>query len=262
MTSLLKEVDAERGIVWLSINRPDALNAIDVSIARELHAAVLPLADDPKVRCVVLRGVGRAFAAGGDVGSFAEDFSKTDTLIGEILDAMNPAIEILRSINAPVLASVQGAAAGAGLSLVAASDIAIAAKNTRLIMAYDRIGASPDCGASRFIPRMLGIRRAAQMMMLSETLTADMALDWGLLNFVVADDQLAAETESLAIKLAAGPTRSYGEYKRLVEASFSTPLHEQLEAEREGFQRLTRTQDFRIGVDAFLAKKKPDFKGS
>lgn len=183
-------------------------------------------------------------------------------MLDEILQALNPAMEVLLSIDAPILAAVHGAAAGAGLSIVAACDIVVAAESTRFLMAYDRIGGVPDCGGTYFLPRVLGVRKAAQLMLLSETMTAAEAKDAGLVSFVVADELLSSEADRLVAKLASGPTRSYGEYKRLVQAGFSNSLHAQLDAERVAFRNLTKSDDFKAGVSAFLAKEKPDFKGS
>jgi 2-(1,2-epoxy-1,2-dihydrophenyl)acetyl-CoA isomerase len=255
------EFDAGSGIAWISINRPQVLNALDIPLARALSDCILPLADDPRVRCVVLRGSGPAFMAGGDVGRFAEDFGKAEAVVDELLGVLNPVIEALRRIDAPVLAAVHGAVAGAGLAFVSACDIVVAAATTKFLMAYDRVGAAPDCGATYFLPKILGERRAAQFFMLSETLSAAEAKELGLVNFLVPDDALPARVDELARQLAAGPTRAYGHYKRLVQDSFSSSLGDQLEAERKAFRAATRTMDFREGVGAFLAKRRAQFKG-
>ena len=256
------EVEAESGIARITLNRPEVLNAIDLNLARAFRDCVLPLTEMSGLRCVVLKGSGRAFMAGGDVSGFAESFDRAGQVIGDLLAALNPAIEALRNLDAPILAAVHGAAAGAGLALVSACDIVVAAESTKFLMAYDRIGGVPDCGATYFLPRVLGVRKAAQLMMLSETMTAVEAKEAGLVNFVVPDDGLSAEVERLAKKIATGPTRSYGQYKRLVQAGFDNSLHDQLEAERAAFVSATATQDFRSGVTAFLTKKKPDFTGN
>ena len=256
------EIDAVSGIARISLNRPEVLNAIDLDLARAFRDCVLPLQEIRGLRCVVLKGNGRAFMAGGDVSGFAESFDQAGQIIGDLLAALNPAIEALRNLDAPVLAAVQGAAAGAGLALVSACDIVVAAESTKFLMAYDRIGGVPDCGATYFLPRILGVRKAAQLMLLSETMTAAEAKEAGLVNFVVPDDGLSAEVERLAQKIATGPTRSFGHYKRLVQSGFDNSLHDQLEAERAAFINATKTQDFRAGVSAFLTKKKPDFTGN
>ncbi|MGQ0700103.1 MAG: enoyl-CoA hydratase/isomerase family protein [Panacagrimonas sp.] len=261
MTLAILELDPATGIAKVTVNRPEVLNAIDVPTARAIRDAVLPLAGDSRVRCVVLSGAGRAFVAGGDLTGFAADFDRAATVVDELLDALHPAIETLRSIDAPVIAAVHGAAAGAGLSLMAGCDLVVAAEGTRFIVAYDRIGASPDCGGTFFLPRMMGERRAAQFVMLSETLDAAAALQAGLVNRVVAPDRLAAEVDEMARKIAAGPTRAYGQYKRLAARAFDRGLHEQLEAEREAFRAGTRTADFREGVSAFIAKRPATFNG-
>lgn len=254
-------LDAATGIATITINRPEVLNAIDVPLAQALRDVVVPLAGDARVRCVVLRGRGRAFVAGGDLARFADDFDTAHVVIDALLDALHPVVETLSTLDAPVIASVHGAVAGAGLSLMAACDLVVAATGTRFLLAYDRIGAAPDCGGTWFLPRLLGSRRAAAMMFLSEQLDADAALAAGLVNKVVAADQLAAETATLATRIASGPTEAYGNYKRLAQATFGNTLHDQLEAERACFKRATATRDFREGVSAFLAKRPATFKG-
>jgi 2-(1,2-epoxy-1,2-dihydrophenyl)acetyl-CoA isomerase len=261
MSLALRTVDAETGIATITVNRPEVLNALDVPTSRAICEAVLPLREMPEVRCVVLRGAGRAFVAGGDLSRFADDFDQSAAVVHDLLDALHPAILTLRALNAPVLGVVHGAVAGAGLSLMAGCDLVVAAKGTRFVLAYDRIGAAPDCGGTWFLPRLLGPRRAAELMMLSPTWDADQALAYGLINRVVEADQLDAEAASLAGQLAKGPTAAYGKFKLLADASLSTDLSAQLEAEREAFSTGTRTADFREGVTAFLGKRPAQFKG-
>lgn len=261
MNLVESQLDESTGIVTLTMNRPDVLNAIDLPLAQALNHAVVPLREDTRVRCVILRGAGRAFVAGGDLTRFAEDFDKAEEVADQLLGALHPVAETLRAIDAPVIAAVHGAVAGAGLSLMCGCDLVVAAQGTRFLMAYDRVGAAPDFGGTYFLPRRLGLRRAAQFLFLGETLDADSALQIGLVTQVVAADQLAATTMELARKIAAGPTRAYGQYKRLSDRSFERELHDQLEAEREAFKDATRTEDFREGVSAFLAKRPPNFSG-
>lgn len=261
MSLALRTVDAETGIATITVNRPEVLNALDVPTARAICAAVLPLRQMPDVRCVVLRGAGRAFIAGGDLSRFADDFDQAASVVHDLLDALHPAIITLRTLNAPVLGVVHGAVAGAGLSLMAGCDLVLAAQGTRFVLAYDRIGAAPDCGGTWFLPRLLGPRRAAELMMLSPTWDADQALAYGLINRVVAAEQLDTEAATVAAQLAKGPTAAYGRYKRLADASLGADLVTQLEAEREAFAFGTRSADFREGVSAFLAKRPADFAG-
>ncbi|WP_428313328.1 enoyl-CoA hydratase/isomerase family protein [Hydrocarboniphaga sp.] len=253
--------DASTGIATITVNRPQVLNAIDVPTAKAIRAAVEPLQGDSSVRCIVLRGAGRAFVAGGDLGKFAEDFRRAADVVDDLLDALHPAIRILRAHDAPVIASVQGAVAGAGLSLMASCDLTIAAEGTRFIVAYDRIGATPDCGGTWFLPRLLGSRRAAQFMLLGETWDSATAREMGLVNYVVPAEELEQQTLGFAQRIAAGPTRAYGSYKRLAAQALGEGLPAHLEREREAFKAATRTDDFREGVSAFLGKRAAAFKG-
>lgn len=255
--------NAEQGIATLTLNRPDVLNAIDVKLAQALRDVTRTLPDRRGLRCVLLRGAGRAFVAGGDLAAFAaDDFAHTAELAGDILDAMHEVLETFARIDAPVLGMVQGVAAGAGLSLVAACDLVIAAQGTRFITAYDRIGSSPDCGATYFLTRILGARRTAQLYLTGETLEADEALRLGLINRVVPAEQLAEEGLKQAQKLAAGPTAAFGRFKRLTAASLDRELPAQLAAERAAFLEGTSTADFREGLTAFLQKRPARFTGA
>ena len=253
--------DPETGVASLTINRPEVMNALDVPTARAIAAAVALLRDDSSVRCIVLRGAGRAFVAGGDLARFAEDFDAAADVADELLDALHPAILTLRAHDAPVLASVHGAVAGAGLSLMAGCDLVIAAEGTRFLLAYDRVGAAPDCGGSYFLPRMLGPRRAAELMFLGEAWDAAAALAAGLVNRVVPAADLSSETDKLALRVASGPTRAFGMYKALAAQSQRNSLDEHLELERAAFKAATRSGDFREGVGAFLAKRPARFRG-
>ena len=252
-------VDAVRGIATITVNRPEVLNAIDVPTAQAIRDAVRAVPAD--ARCIVLRGAGRAFVAGGDLSRFAEDFDRAGQVVHSLLDSLHEAILALAAHRAPVLASVHGAVAGAGLSLMAGCDLVIAAEGTRFLVAYDRIGAAPDCGGTWQLPRLLGRRRANEFMLLGEQWDAATAEARGLINRVVPADQLAAETDQLAAKLASGPTGAYATWKRLANAALEQPLAVQLEQERAAFTAATRSEDFRAGVSAFLAKKPVTFTG-
>ncbi|MCC4594201.1 enoyl-CoA hydratase-related protein [Xanthomonas campestris pv. phormiicola] len=254
-------LDQAQGIATLTFNRPEVLNAIDVPMARAIRDAVVPLGGREDVRCIVLAGAGRAFVAGGDVARFADDFDSAADVVDQLLDALHPAIETLAKHDAPVLASVRGAVAGAGLSLLAGCDLAIAADSSRFLMAYDRVGAAPDCGGTWYLPRKVGVRAAAELMLLGEAWDAARALQAGLVNTVVPERELAERTQALAAQLANRPTRALGAYKRLVAQAAHTPLHEHLQAERAAFKRATASADFREGVSAFLQRREPAFRG-
>ncbi|QQD19142.1 enoyl-CoA hydratase/isomerase family protein [Spongiibacter nanhainus] len=254
------EIDEQRLIGRLVVNRPDVLNALNVDTAQAIQRAAAELSSRADLRCIVLQGRGRAFMAGSDLSAFAEDFDRAGDVVNALLDALEPVIHCFREHPAPVVASVQGAVAGAGLSLMAACDLVIAAEGTRFMLAYDKIAAPPDCGGSYFLPRAVGQRRANALMYLGESWDAQRAEQFGLINQVVAADRLADVTDAMAQKIANGPSRAYAQFKTLVSESRSD-LQIQLDAEREAFVSATRTQDFKAGVSAFLSREAADFIG-
>ena len=245
-------------IATLRFNRPDALNAIDVPMANAFLTAVQSLAADPGVRAVVLCGNGRGFMAGGDLATL-----RADPVQGaiDILTPLNAALQLLAQMNAPVIAQVHGAAAGAGLSLVLMADYVIAAEGTRFNLAYINLGTSCDVGVSWALPRIVGVRQALEIALLGEAFTADDALRLGLVNRVVPSAELDSATAALAQRLANGPTLAYGAMKRLMRASMDHTLPEQLAAEKDAFVHCAGTEDFRAGVEAFHQRQSPQFVG-
>ena len=245
-------------VATLRFNRPEALNAIDVPMANAFLAAVQSIAADPGVRAVVLRGNGRGFMAGGDLATL-----RADPVQGaiDILTPLNAALQLLAQMNAPVIAQVHGAAAGAGLSLVLMADYVIAAEGTRFNLAYINLGTSCDVGASWALPRIVGVRQALEIALLGEAFTADDALRLGLVNRVVPGAELDSATTALAQRLASGPTLAYGAMKRLMRASMDHTLPEQLAAEKGAFVHCAGTEDVRAGVEAFHQRQSPQFVG-
>jgi 2-(1,2-epoxy-1,2-dihydrophenyl)acetyl-CoA isomerase len=249
------------GIATITLNRPQVLNALDARMIAQLRAACGRAEHDAAARAVVLRGAGAAFLAGGDVAYFRANLARMPALVREGGTELNHSILALRRAPKPVLASVHGAVAGAGVSIMAAADLAIAAEGTKFTVAYSRIGASPDGGATHFLPQLLGARKALELMLLSNAFDAQAALKLGLVNWVVGAEQLGTETEAIARQLALGPTQAFAETKRLVNESPDQTLAAQLEAEIEAFARCAGTRDFAEGVTAFVEKRKPLFKG-
>lgn len=248
----------EGAVAHIRFNRPKVLNAIDSAMAAAFLDACKAIAADPEVRVVVISGEGRAFMAGGDIARFRDDpASIPATLIGP----MHQALQILTNLRAPVIASLQGAVAGAGMSLALACDLAIAAENTRFNLAYVNLGTSCDLGASWSLPRIVGLRRALEIALLSEPIDAAEALRLGLVNKVVATDALAEETARLAHRLAAGAPAGQGMLKRLMRDSFARDLPTQLEAEQQGFAACSATTDFGEAVAAFLEKRPANYTG-
>ena len=248
-------------VATITLNRPQVMNALDLAMISQLRAACERAERDGAVRAVVVRGAGPAFVAGGDVSMFHANLHRGPELVREGAEELHRAILALRRAPKPVLASVHGAAAGAGVSLVAAADLAIAAEGTRFTLAYSGIGASPDGGATWFLPRLMGWRRALELMLLSNTFEALDAQRLGLVNWVVSGEAIAAETERIARRLAGGATRAFAETKRLLDGSHDHTLAAQLDAEVEAFARCAATSDFAEGVTAFVEKRKPMFRG-
>jgi len=248
------------GIATIAFNRPHVMNAMDGEMMRQLRPLTEAVEKDSSVRAVVLRGEGAAFMAGGDVAVFHQHLAELPELIVTWGREMHAAFLALRRMGKPVLASVHGAVAGAGFSLMCAADLAIAAADTRFTLAYANIGASPDGGSTYFLPRLVGYKKTMEMIMLPDRFDAETARLHGLVNWVVPNDKLGAETARIAQRLAAGPTRAYAEAKRLVNQSLD-PLDAQMEQELQAFSRCARGPDLKEGVSAFVEKRKPVFTG-
>ena len=251
----------EGAVATIAFNRPQVMNALDAPSIIALRDACERARDDAAVRVIVLRGRGAAFVAGGDIAWFHANLQSMGTLVPEMAGALHAAIHALREAAKPVLASVHGAVAGAGMSLLAAADLALAAEDTKFSMAYSAIGTSPDGGSTWFLPRLVGARRAMELLLLPEPFDAATALRFGLVNRVVPAAELDAATAALAKRLAAGPTHAYAETKALVNRSYETPLAAQLNAEAAAFGRCAATRDFAEGVTAFVEKRRPKFEG-
>ena len=248
----------EDGLAHLRFNRPDALNAIDLSMANDFLAACQTIAADPQVRAVHISAEGPAFMAGGDlVAMRADPVSVSRTLIR----GMHGGLRLLAGMRAPVIASVHGAVFGGGMGLMLACDLVVAAEGTRFGMAYPLIGASSDCSTSWGLVHLLGLRKAMEFALLADVIDAPEALRLGLVNRVVPGSALREEGESLARRLAAGPTQAYGNLKKLLRSAARSELGPHLEAEESAFLECAQTADFIEGVEAFLEKRKPRFAG-
>lgn len=256
---LLSDFDPTTGIATLTFNRPHVLNALNLEMAEAFVTAVKDLTRLSGLRCVVLRGAGKAFMAGGDVASFADDPEGAGALLNKLLDAMNPAVLTLRSLDAPVLAAVTGAAAGAGFSLVLAADRVIAREDAALVMAYGALATTPDCSGSHFMLRKLGYALSMDMMLTGRRLPLDEAMACHAVNEVVAETEFDSRVTAAAHQLASLPTSAIGQFKRLMESG--PMLAEQLERERAAFTACTATVDFRNATRGFVDKQRVVFVG-
>lgn len=248
------------GVAHVTLNRPEAANAINLQLAKDLAYAAMRCDEDPAVRAVLIAAKGKMFCAGGDIRSFVQSGGDMPALIKEITTYLHAAISRFARMRAPVVTAIHGAAAGAGFSLACAGDLAIASESARFTMAYTAIGLSPDGSASYYLPRLVGTRRALELMLTNRSLGAVEALEWGIVNRVVAPEALAGEAETLARSLAAGPTAAYGRVKDLVLRSTDS-LESQMELETRLICDSARSADAKAAVQAFLQKQKPTFTG-
>lgn len=246
-------------VAHLRFNRPQALNTIDADMARQILAAAEAIGRDPSVRAVVLSGAGKAFMAGGDLLAMK---ANPQAIAKEIIAPLHRALLLLASIDAPVIASVHGVVAGAGVSLMLNADLAVAAEGTRFNLAYINIGTSSDGGAPFALPRIVGLRNALEIALLGDGFDAAHAKRLGLVNRLVPSAELKAETLRLAQRLAAGPTRAIRNMRRLLRGSFESSYGMQLDAEEAAFAACAKSSDFVEGVQAFFDKRSARFQGS
>jgi 2-(1,2-epoxy-1,2-dihydrophenyl)acetyl-CoA isomerase len=245
------------------LNRPDALNAWNEQFGNDLSDAVAAVAGDDSVRAVMITGAGRGFSSGADLKEQrGADDSGLPDLSARLKEIYHPIITALREIPKPVISAVNGPAVGIGCSLALAADLIVAAESAYFLLAFVNIGLVPDGGSTAFIPARVGYARAAEMAMLGERVPAEQALDWGLINRMVADDELEAASSALLEKLANGPTRSYAGAKNLLNRRLYADLAGQLEAEADAQKEQGQSKDFIEGVMAFVEKREPKFTGT
>jgi 2-(1,2-epoxy-1,2-dihydrophenyl)acetyl-CoA isomerase len=254
-------IAGDHGLATLTLNAPNKLNAVSRKMIAELKDCWEALAKDPSVRAVLLTGAGRGFCAGADLSDPDRDNSVSADSGAALEKFFNPVIRLMRALPKPIVAAVNGPAAGVGMSFALASDVAIAAKSATFLQAFARIGLLPDGGSTWFLPRLVGQQRARALAMLAPQITAQQAKDWGLIWDVVEDAALLATATELARRLADGPTRALGHIKAALNKASGNDLSAQLDLERDLQRELGRSDDFGEGVAAFLAKRKPVFKG-
>jgi 2-(1,2-epoxy-1,2-dihydrophenyl)acetyl-CoA isomerase len=249
------------GVATLTLNRPDAYNALNLPLGRELFDASLELDEDREVRCIVVTGGGRAFCAGGDVKDFVDNLGRIGVHIKELTTYLHGAISRLARSDKPVIMAVNGIAAGGGFSLALSGDLVVAAESAKFTMAYSKIAASPDGSSSYFLPRLVGLRRAMELYFTNRVLTAREAVEWGMITRAVPDAEFTSAVATLAREMAQGPSRSFGIAKRLLHQSTWESLETQMELEAQGIAACGHTDDFKAGVTAFAQKSTPTFRG-
>ncbi len=256
------EFAVANGVATITLDRPDAANALDLRMSEELLYVASHCDSNCDIRAVILTGRGRMFCAGGDVMSFAAAGDGVSEMMRNMTAFLHSAVARFLRMNAPLITAVNGAAAGAGLSMALMGDIILAASSAKFTMAYTKIGVTPDGSSTYMLPRLVGIARAKEMILLNPTYSADEALAQGLVTAVEPDAQLMARAQALAAAFANGPTVAYGEAKRLLADSFSNSLETQMEMETRAIAGLAaHTHDAREGFRAFAEKRKPRFEG-
>lgn len=256
-------VDVSDGVATVTLNRPEAMNALDLTLKEALLAALHQAAGDPQVRCVVLTGSGRAFCVGQDLKEHVAGLQAGGAELGNtVLEHYNPIVTLLTTMNKPVVAALNGVAAGAGASFALAADVRILVDTAGINLAFAGIALSCDSGVSWALPRLVGPARAKELLFRPRTIGSQECLDLGLVTQVVPAASFAGTVRDLAVRLAAGPTLAYGSIRRAVAYSCGHTLQDSLAHESELMSLTGRSADHRVAVDAFLAKQQPTFTGS
>ncbi|HTQ64484.1 MAG TPA: enoyl-CoA hydratase-related protein [Puia sp.] len=256
-SSVLLEIKNE--VASLSFNRPDKLNAFNREMALELQKKLDACENDTTIRCIYLTGKGKGFSAGQDLSEVTGDnIPGFDKILSE---QYNPIITRIRKIEKPVVAAVNGVAAGAGANIALCCDVVVAAQSASFIQAFSKIGLIPDSGGTYFLPRLIGWQKASALMMLADKISSEEALQLGMIYKVFPDEYFAESSKKIAETLAQMPTRGLGFIKQALNSSFTNSLEDQLSAEQKWQQKAGKTYDFNEGVKAFLEKRAPRFRG-
>ena len=255
------DFDVRDGVAHITLNRPEAGNAINLELGQELLRAVMRCDEEPEVRAVVLAGAGRMFCVGGDLRSFTEQGEQLSHHLKEVTTYLHAAISRMARMDPPVVSAVHGAAAGAGLSLTCACDLVVAAESARFSMAYSKAGLTPDGSSTYYLPRLVGFKRAMELTLTNRELSTQEAVEWGIVTRVVPHDDLSESATQLASQLASGATKALGGAKRLLHIGWTETLETQMEHETQTIADIARTADAREGISAFMEKRPPEFTG-
>jgi 2-(1,2-epoxy-1,2-dihydrophenyl)acetyl-CoA isomerase len=251
-------VETRGAVALVTLNRPESANTLNLEMGMDLLAAAMTCGRNPSVRAVVLTGAGRSFCFGGDLRAMMSRGDDVDGYLRELTGYLHSAISHFVRMDAPVIAAVNGTAAGAGIGLVAMADLVICGNSSKFSASYTGVGLTPDAGTSFLLPRTIGVRRTMELYLLNRALTADEAQDWGLVNSVVDDSQLLDEAFRMAERLSTGPTHAFGKTKRLLAASIAG-FESQMVLESETIASQAVTAEGAEGINSFLQKRKPDF---
>ena len=253
------ELDQSGAVMTLRLNRPDAANGLDVQLSSELAQAARHVAADRSIKAVILTGNGKFFCAGGDIKAMVDFGDEVQAGLKGIADNLHLALSEFARMSAPLIVAVNGTAAGAGFSMAIAGDLVVASENAKFTMAYTKVGLSPDGGSSYYLPRLVGLRKAQELMFTNRVLSADEAQQWGLINTVVAADQLDSEVQELAAMFADGAVGSNSGVKKLLLTTWGNNVETQMGLEAETIAANAASADGREGTAAFLEKRPPKF---
>lgn len=255
------ELSVSNGLATITLNRPDKLNALNSELKKELVQAIrIAGAENSEARCLLITGAGKAFCAGADLSESMEAGGDWDAG-ASLMETYHPILLEMAALKMPIISAVNGAAAGAGMSIAIAADIVVAAESAYFLQAFVNIGLVPDAGSTYILPRLIGEARAKAMTMLGEKVSAKTALDWGMIYDVVPDNQLQEQTKQIALKLAAGPTKTLSSIRQLLAISASNSFAAQLQAEALAQRGAAKSRDCVEGVTAFIQKRPPTFSG-
>ena len=255
------EFDVRDGVANVTLNRPEAGNALNLELGQELLRAVLRCDEDSEVRAVLISGAGDMFCVGGDLKSFSDQGEHLPHHLKEVTTYLHAAVSRMARMDPPVVAAVHGAAAGAGMSLACACDLVVAAESARFTMSYSNAGLTPDGSSTYYLPRLVGLRRATELTLTNRRLSAQEAMEWGIVTRVAPNEDLSEEAAALASQLAAGATKALGAAKRLLQSGWTETLETQMEHETQIIAEMARTADAREGISAFLEKRQAEFAG-
>ena len=261
MTYQTLEYSLENSIATITLNRADDANALDARMADELLEVAIECTTNAEVRAVILTGKGKFFCPGGDLKEFKAVGDKKEAHLIKMATIMHAAIIRFSNMAAPLIIAVNGTAGGGGFSLALSGDYILASREAKFVSAYTASGLTPDGSSTYFLAKHIGLLRAKELIFTNRVLSANEACEWGLVSRVVESDELMAEAMKLAVSFAKGPTKAFGAVKRLLQTAFSAPMESQLEKEAQGISGMMQTHDAPHGLEAFLQKEKPKFKG-
>jgi 2-(1,2-epoxy-1,2-dihydrophenyl)acetyl-CoA isomerase len=262
MSDNLVQFESDAGVAKVTLNRPDHANALNLEMTKALWKIATTCDEDKSIRAVHLTGAGRMFSAGGDLRAFASEGSAIGVALKEMTTYLHGALARFARMRAPLVIAVNGAAAGAGFSIALSGDLVFAANSASFTMAYTAAGLTPDGSSTYLLPRIVGARRARELILMNRRLSAEEALQWGVVNRVIADEQLLEASMAAARQLAEGPTSAYGAAKALLQASANNGYETQMELEARAIAAAAQSADGKEGIAAFLARRKPQFSGT